>query len=364
VSLDPQLRDWGRKPGQDALSLLNGVARHLAAFAGHKNLVWVTSDNVLADWSGRSVSIEKGSTSIEPFTLHAQEAMNEAHVSVYPLDASQLETGAIAADLKNRNVELSPAAPLLPGPGGTSPPNTIQTPGGEDVSVGRDSRAGRITASMQQDMHAIQGPIRELAEATGGRALRRAGDIAGELNGIAEDGRAAYLLSFTPDSPADDKYHLITVKLAGRRDVKLRYRTGYLYEKEPATLKERFQRAIWQAQDVNEIALTAAPAPSSGVNLTIAATDLDMAQANDRWTDKLDIFLAERDDASQRARVTGHSLVLHLLPATYQKALREGIPVQQPLPGKAAGGSLRIVVVDENSGRIGSVTIPASAVIR
>lgn len=364
TSLDPQLRDWGRTPGQDALSLLNGVARHLAAIAGHKNLVWVTSDNVLADWSGRSVTIEKGSTSIEPFTLHAQEAMNDAHVSVYPLDASQLEGGAIAADIQNRNVEVSPTAPMLPSPGSTSPGNSIQTPGGEDVPTGRDSKPGRITAAMQQDLHPIQGPIRQLAEATGGRALRRAGDIAGELNGIAEDGRAAYLLSFTPDGAADDKYHLIAVKLAGRRDIKLRYRTGYLYEKEPASPKERFRQAIWQAQDVNDIALTATPANTAGINLNIAASDLGIAQANDRWIDKLDIFLVERDDAALRAKVTGRSLVLRLLPATYQKVLREGIPVEQPLPDKTAAGSLRIVVVDENSGRMGSVTIPVSALKR
>ena len=40
-----------------------------------------------------------------------------------------------------------------------------------------------------------------------------------EMIGIAKDGRAAYLTSFTPDLPADDKYHLISVKLTGRRDV-------------------------------------------------------------------------------------------------------------------------------------------------
>ena len=371
MPVDPQLRDWGRAPGQDALSLLVGVARHLAALSGHKNLIWVASDNVLADWSGRSVNIEKNSTSIEPFTLHAQEAMNEAHVSVYPLDASQLEGGAITADAQNRNVKVNPTSPMLPTPGqqgpGGSGGKAITSPSGEDISIDRDMKPGRVTAAMQQDLHVIQGPIRELAEATGGRALRRAGDIAGELNGIAEDGRAAYLISFTPDGPADGKYHLITVKLAGRRDVKLRYRTGYLYEKEPVTLKERFQRAIWQPHDGNDIALTATPdriGQAAALKLTIAATDLEIAQKGDRWTDRVDIFLVERDDAALYAKYTSHTLGLRLLPATYQKALRDGIQVDQPLPAKSTGGSYRIVVIDENSGRMGSVTVPASALPR
>jgi hypothetical protein len=222
---------------------------------------------------------------------------------------------------------------------------------------------------MHQDTHAIQGTFRDLAEATGGRALRRAGDIAAELNGIAADGRSAYLLSFTPDGPADDKYHLITVKLAARHDLTLRYRTGYMYDKEPATLKQRFQRAVWQPRDMNDIALSATASGSAQARVLkvgVAATDLEMAQGGDVhtgefWTDRLDIFLIERDDDTLHAKVTGRTLGLRLHPETYQKVLREGISFDQPLPSKPGAGSLRVIVVDENSGRMGSATLPAYA---
>jgi VWFA-related protein len=342
ASVDPELRDFGSNPGREALRILVGVARHLAAIPGHKNLVWVTSDNVLADWTDRAVSIEKGSKFIEKSALQAQEAMNEAHTSVYPLDASSLEGGGIEAGIKNRNVEVSPVS-------GSTP---------------RNMQPGRATAAMQQDLHAIQGPMREVAEATGGRALRRAGDLAAELNGVVEDGQATYQLSFTPDVPADDHYHRLTVKLAAPRDLTLRYRTGYLYQREAGTLKERFHEAVWQPEDASEIALSAdlaAASKGATLKLNIPANDLALAQQDDLWTDKLDVFLVERNDASQQAKVTGQTLGLRLKPATCQKMLREGIPFDQLVEATPQSGSVRIIVVDENSGRMGSVTVPAAA---
>ncbi len=350
--VDAQLRENGSNPGRDALSVLAGVASHLAALPGHKNLVWVSSDNVLADWSDKSVSIDKGSKFIDALALQAQEAMNDAHVSVYPLDASQLEAGGTGADIGTQNV-----LPI----GKSDRDKSFATLG----DAAPNMKPGRITAQMQQDTHPIQGAFREVAEATGGRVFRRSGDIAAELNGVVNDGRAAYLLSFTPDQPADGKYHLLTVKLTGRRDITLRYRTGYEYDKEPATLKDRFRQAVWQPADVTGIALTAHPMAAAKVatlKLNIAATDLDLAQLGDLWAGKLDIFLIQRDDAGLHAHVTGQTLGLRLKPATYQKLMREGIPFEQAIETGPDTGSVRIVVVDENSGRMGSLTVPASAI--
>ena len=333
------------------------MGRHLGILPGHKSLVWAASDNVLADWNNQATARpdEKGMAFLHSAAIHVQETLNEAHVSLYPLDASQLEPGGVGADIGRVNIvpfDASDRDPRLAALGDASP-------------VGKP---GRITAQMKQDTHPIQPQFRELAEATGGRALRRAGDIAAELNGIAADGRAAYHLSFTPDSPADDKYHLITVKLASRRDLTLRYRTGYLYEKDPATLKARFQQAVWQPRDVTDVAVTATlnnTASPATLKLNIAATDLEMAQARDassgRWTDKLDIFLIERDDAASQAKVHGRSLAMNLKPGTYQNVLHDGIDVDQPLPARSNAASFRIVVVDENSGRMGSLTIPGAA---
>lgn len=365
-ALDPKLRELGSNPGPNALFILVDVAHHLGAIPGHKSLVWVTSDNSLADWNKLSLNIEKGAKYIAPAALHAQEAMNNAHVSVYPLDASRLEAAVINAEIGNRNVELTPTY--------QRPPLLEQEMEGPEASAGQDMNAfnqnrnfgngSRLQASMEQDLHAIQGVFREVADATGGRAFRRSSNIVGELDGVVADGHATYLLGFTPSQPADGKYHQLTVRLIGHRDAQVRYRTGYEYDKEPTTLKERFAQAVWQPADASEIAVSAkkvSDAAGDALRITVAGSDLDLSQQDAAWAGKLDIFLVLRDQEALHAKVSGITVGLHLKPATYEHAIKEGLTFDERLDNKSAAASYRVVVVDVNSGRIGSVTVPSTA---
>ena len=96
--------------------------------------------------------------------MHTKEALNEAHIALYAVDASAVQGDAIDASLQNRNVQLNPAAQ-----------ETIASGGG----AGRTNNggAGRTQAEMQQDLHGIQGPVRQLAESTGGRAINKGSDL-------------------------------------------------------------------------------------------------------------------------------------------------------------------------------------------
>jgi len=365
-AIDAKLRELGSMPGPIAMYILVDVARHLAAVPGHKSLVWVTSDNALADWNKMSVTIEKTSKFIEPAALHVQEAMNNAHVSVYPLDASRLEASVITADIGRRNVELTPTFQLPLGvEHEMEGPEMRATQDVNPYNMGRDLRPGRQTAQMQQDLHPIQGAFREVAEATGGQALRRSNNMVGQLNGVVNDGRATYELSFSPSEAADGKYHVITVKVGDRRDIALRYRTGFEYEKEPSSMKDRFTKAIWQPKDISDVAFSVTPtaADPSSFKMSIAATDLAMAQQGDLWTDRVDVFLVRRDDAGLHAQITGETIHLRLKGETYQKFLRDGIPFDQVIEPKQGAILSRIIVVDENSGRMGSLTIPAAVTL-
>jgi VWFA-related protein len=70
-TVDPQLRTMGSNPARASLIIMVGVARRLGAVAGHKNLVWVSSDNVFADWSNQEVGTDRKTGFLDSFALRA-----------------------------------------------------------------------------------------------------------------------------------------------------------------------------------------------------------------------------------------------------------------------------------------------------
>ena len=101
----------GSDPTREALTVVVAVAAHMGAIPGHKNLVWIASDNVLANWTDQAAGSDKGPNEYGSFAMRTQEALNDAHVSLYPLDASQLESAATDASLENDSVGWTRRSP-------------------------------------------------------------------------------------------------------------------------------------------------------------------------------------------------------------------------------------------------------------
>jgi VWFA-related protein len=346
---DPQQRTMGREQAHASLTVLAAVARHLSFMPGHKNLVWISSDRAFAGWQRQSPAADANPKYADDFALRTQEAMNDAHVAVYPFDVSRSEGGGFGGG-RRRGAEPTESSFDNKAFGAPTPRDMTQNRGSEDA---------------QKEAHPVEAAIQQVADATAGRLIRRSDDLPAALSGIVEDGHATYLLSFSPQGPADGKFHSIAVLPAGKqKGLALRYRTGYLFAREPATLKERFQQAIWRTGNLSEIAITAAASPTNAganVKIGILAGDLGLRQEDRLWLDKLDVFFIQRDDAGLHALIEGKSLDLRLEPETYRKMQSTGIPVEEAVQLEPGMASLRIVVVDESSGRMGSVTLPASA---
>jgi len=79
---------------------------------------------------------------------------------------------------------------------------------------------------------------------------------------------------------------------------------------------------------------------------------------------QLDIFIVQRDDAALHAKIEGKTLSVRLKPSTYQQTLHDGLMLVEPVAAMPDNGALRVIVVDVNTGRLGTVTIPSSALKR
>jgi VWFA-related protein len=355
-TVDPKLRQMGDNPLRQVLISMIALAHHFAPIPGHKSMAWISGDSALLNWDDRAVGLDSKVENTGYAINHTREALNEAHISLYAIDASMVQVGGAGVDpsLYAPGVQLDPTASCNSKPGG--------------CPSARAGDAGRLKEQMLQDTRAVQSSIRLLAESTGGRAISKGSDLKTTLAGIEQESAAMYELGFHPDTPADGQFHALQVKIPTRKDVRLRYRTSYLYSEESANPRQRIQQVVWSPQDADAISLTAEVAPaaesSSGnptIKLRIAFPGLVLQQISDRWTGQLYIFVAERDDAAQKAEVSGDTLRLALKQATYESGMPGGIPYQRAIEANPKLSTVRVIVVDGNSGKMGSVTLPSSA---
>jgi VWFA-related protein len=376
--VDVQLRSLSSHPTRASLIIFRGVARHLSTIPGYKNLVWISSDSVFSDWQDQAAGANKGLGSVDAYALHAQEGMNDAHVAVFPMDVSQ--SPAQTATSKSQGISDDSPQDSLGNPMASGLNRSGLRSGaamGGAPGSGPSIDTGRNSIEMQQFTRPIQAPVQQVADATGGRIVRHPTNLPGELASIVQQAHGACLLGFSPQGPPDGQYHTIQVKLVEkRRGLNLRFRTGYLFARDPDSLKDRFEQAVWRSRDVSDIAVTAGVSPINSaasaqtyqdpgggakVKVGILASDLGLQQRDDRWLDRVDIYFVQRDDAGIDKQVDGQTLGLRLTASTYQSMLTAGVPFEHVVQLQPGMASLRVLVVDENSGRMGSVTIPASS---
>jgi VWFA-related protein len=352
AAVDPKLRDWGANPAREAMRVLIAIARHLAPVPGHKSIIWISGDTALVDWSSQKAGIGSYGMKnkyLDEIADKTSEALNQAHVSVYPLDATAVAVGGVDASLKNRNIELDQVSADGASLGGGQLP--------------RNMTNGRDTQAMQTSMFGIQEPVRRIAQATGGKAFERASDLGKTLDSILTDTQATYMASFKPDSAPDDTFHTIVLKVTGKPGVKLRYRSGYFYEKESPDPKANFQQAVWRPVDSSDIGLTANVLSHSPgkLQVMIALKNVSLEQQQGRWTGKLDVYFVQRDEDTGRASSSGDGVQLALKDSSYEQAMKSGFAYQRSINPSPKAKSLRVIVYDEGSGRMGSVTLPASS---
>jgi VWFA-related protein len=310
---------------------LEAIAEYVTTVPGHKSLVWVSG----------GIPIQIGLESIgvpdrEFFDLDDSglagsadlsslgRALNRANMAIYPVDAH-----------------------------------------GIDVD---DSASGFFMRQSQRDT------FRVLADKTGGKAFYGTNDIAGAIHSAFEDGRYTYTLGFYPDHGEwDGKFREIKIHTIVE-DAHLRYRRGYFAFPEKAehetAMKMDMQEAARSALDATDLGITlkgkSLPPRSSRtlqLQIGIDPRQFVLHDENDHLAGGLDLLFLQKDVSGNFLAAEKQHYEVNFTPKEYDKLAKIGMILQRRLPLNPASAEIRVLVRDQASGALGSVTVPVNKLL-
>jgi VWFA-related protein len=314
----------------ETAAALQEIVGHVSNIPGRKNLVWLTADLPL---SGATMARILG-----------------PDIAVYPVDARGLL--ALNSKVMLQDMKVYPGTDDFSG--GTLP---IASPQHDDSSPAESSQPQGI------------GEMRELARQTGGQAFVNTNDITGAIRRAVENSEITYTLGFYVDAKAaDDKFHELKVEVK-EKGFAVFYPAGYFaYREEPPKA------------DVNRASVITAvqsPIESSAIPMTasfereplrenhslkmegqIEINNVVLRKNGNFREGAVDVDVLQQDATG---KVLGHSadhLRLRFTPDGYAKALQQGVKLQKTIPLYPGGVTLRVLVQDPATGKLGSLVVP------
>jgi VWFA-related protein len=306
---------------------LEQLANHVKGVPGRKNLLWLSgafpmvygmpevdpARKQYADASRRSLF--KDLTVFSAEMNRTVRAMNEANVVVYPIDS--------------RGLSASPKASIN------------------------------------------QGTMNLLADRTGGKAFYNRNDIDRSLRLALDDSRNTYLLTYTPRGLVrDGSSHSIRIE-STRPGLRLRYRRSYFApvteQAAPAADANQLERALASPLNVPDIGIQASldlaghQADEAALTVYIEAADLELAANSATWDGAIRIEALQASAAGETFGGTRQDVSLALSREAYQRGLSDGLRFPISLKRDARASFVRVGVLDMNSGRTGSLSVPLRA---
>ena len=337
------------------LTAFRYIAQAVAGLPGRKNLVWVTGSFPLATYSRiiqysanavndpNAVRIEHD---YEDMIRETGSLLNDAQVAVYPVDARGL-IGQLLGGAEDQG--LNAAGQLKAG-----------AEYAQDVQL--------ASRSLQE----TQATMQQVAADTGGKVFTNRNDLDNSVALSAQDGASYYLLGYTPEGKADGKFHKIAVKV-NRPGVTVRARHGYYAfpfgedakgpKQHEAEVGMAMRASSPVATGITFDARVVPPAPAAkmkiGADFLVDPTTLTLEDAGG-GSKRLAVefhavaYQADGKVAGQRDVATKATLKAANFAAIQQQGLPYHVDLELP-PGRYM---LRLGVVDQRSGFIGTADLP------
>ncbi|HEY6329825.1 MAG TPA: hypothetical protein VI756_10840, partial [Blastocatellia bacterium] len=230
-------------------------------------------------------------------------------------------------------------------------------------------------ASADRLLSAQEG-LRDLAAGTGGYAILNNNDLHVGLRKAMSQNSSYYALAYYPnDLPDKEQFRKVKIQVKGRPDLRVYSRTGYLWTGSTKGV-QRLADLSQQQKVTNALAATV-PVRDLKVNIMQAMVAKDEKTGD--LTAKMAISIDPRawpfkTDGSDHlasfevagfAYDLGNKLIdgfsknysVRLKPEVFSNVMKQGLNLREEIKLKKRGlYSLRIVVTDKDSGRLGSAT--------
>jgi VWFA-related protein len=346
------------------IDAMRSLVRILGGLPGRKNVVWLTADlpfdlipedrnvsdaELMADLPGqgrqRSAAVNGGgSLAGESRQLHGEEIKDaesqlaSADIAIYPVDLRGLVGGmeSLASRSEAHN-------------------NDIHGAGLANAAL---SQSGRLINS--------QDTMREVAQETGGKAYMNENEIRQGVALAAADEKASYAIGYYPENKKwDNKYRSVKVKIS-QGDTEVRYRKGYFAIDPNLEKNHNYEQDVAAALAIGapatQISFMAQAKPTDpGKMRVIFLVDAHTLTAEDAGgAKKMNVNLYATVWGSGDKSMAAQSIKVDKSfdAATYQQILDHGMMVPIDIAIPAGGKELRLAVLDNKTGFIGTVSGP------
>ncbi len=306
-----------------SIAAIESLGSALAGVRGRKNIIWISSlfPTVFNDGIGRQ--------NLSSDVRRATKALNDSDIALYPVDARGLlvHPMGMRASAKSR-----PIATL------------------DDVW-----RHGE-TAML-------------LAEQTGGRAFLNTNGLSDAMARAAEDSRLTYVLGYYPlPGPWDGRFRDIKIRVR-RPGVQVRHRLGYYAVPAaapgPADRDKILADALGSPLDSTAIGISVAveraqAADEIFLRIVVEGESLRLAPEGDALAGSLDVAIAQGLPDGRLIRSVDAVVSLRVKLSEREQLLTRGVTLTRTLKLQPDAHQIKIAIGDR-SGRLGTVTIPASS---
>jgi VWFA-related protein len=315
-------------------SAIEAIANHVAQIPGRKSLIWVSGSFPMTLGFDADTLMDpvREHRSFDPELERAARALNEAKMSIYPVDARGLMTAPISGAANSQRFN-----PRNPGRGVTVDTSNFDT-------------------------------MNFLADRTGGKAYYNTNDIEGAVRRVLADGEYTYTLGFYPTHGKwDGKFHELKVQV-NEKGLTLHYRKGYFASPDPpggpAESQAALDAALWSPVEWTNLDLQATlKSFETGsrmltIQMAMDTHELKLTSKEGRWSGDVEFLFVQLGAGDKPITRQHETFTLNLKPETYEALVKNGTKITGKLKLLPDVVTLRVVGRDVSSGAIGSLVIP------